>query len=103
MPDPALDPVVVAVVIAMSVATYATKAGGLWALRHVDVSPRLEAALGVLPGAIVVAIVGPELAAGGPAEWTAAGVVVLAMWRTENVLVALMAGVATVLLLRSLL
>jgi len=72
-------------------------------LGHIDVSPRLESALEVLPGAIVVAIVGPELAAGGPAEWIAACVVLLAMWRSENVLVALLAGVATVLLLRPLL
>ncbi|ACV49440.1 AzlD family protein [Halomicrobium mukohataei] len=102
MVDLALDPAVVAVVLAMSLVTYATKAGGLWVLGHVDVSPRLQSVLEVLPGAIVVAIVGPELATGGPVEWIAGGVVLLIMWRTENVLISLLAGIATVLVLRPL-
>lgn len=103
MIDFGLDPVVVGIILAMSLATYATKAGGLWLLGHIDVSPRLESALKILPGAIIVSIVGPELANGGPAEWSAAAVVLIAMRWTENVLVALLAGVATVLLLRALL
>ena len=103
MIDLHLDPFVVAVILGMSLATYATKAGGLWILNHVSVPPRLDSALEILPGAIVVAIVGPELVSGGPVEWIAAGIVLVVMWRTGNVLVALIAGVATVLLLRALL
>lgn len=95
-----LDAIVVAVVFGMAVVTYATKAGGLWLLGRVDLDERTEAALEVLPGAILVSIVAPELAAGGLAEWTAALVAGVAAWRTENLLVSLIAAIATLLVLR---
>ena len=97
-----LDPLVVGVVLAMAIATYATKAGGLWLLEHVELSDRLEAGLSVLPGAIVIAILGPQLADGGPAEWAAVGIVLVVMWRTRNILLALVAGVGSVVLFRAL-
>jgi len=96
------DPLVVAVILGMSVATYTTKAGGLWLLSHVNVSDRIESGLEILPGAIIISILGPELTSVGPAEWGAAVVVLLVMWRTENVLLALLSGVAAVLLLRGI-
>ena len=97
MTDPlALDPVVVGVVVAMAAATYLTKAGGFWVLTRVEVGDRVEAALSVLPGAIVVAVLGPKLAAGGPAEWLAGAVVAAVAWRTENIFLALIAGVGAV-------
>ncbi|MFC4436662.1 MULTISPECIES: AzlD family protein [Natrialbaceae] len=98
----ALEPIVVGVILAMAVVTYATKTGGLWLVNRIEVSDRLEAGLSVLPGAIVIAILGPELAAGGPAEWGAAGLVLIVMWRTESILLALGTGVAAVVLLRGL-
>ncbi|SEW03261.1 AzlD family protein [Natrinema salifodinae] len=97
----ALDPLVVGVIVAMTVVTALTKVGGLWLLRRIDVSERLEAGLSVLPGAIVIAILGPELAEGGPAEWAAAGVVLVVMWRTESILASLCAGVGAVVLFRT--
>ncbi|ELY92023.1 AzlD family protein [Natrinema altunense] len=96
-----LDPFVVAVIVGMSAATYVTKAGGLWLLGRINISDRTEAGLEMLPGAIIISILGPELTSGGPAEWGAAAVVLLVMWRSENVLVALLCGVAAVLLFRS--
>lgn len=96
------SPSVVAVILAMSFVTYLTKAGGLWLLGRVTVSPRLEAGLELLPGAVIISILGPTLVNGGPAEWGAALVVLGVMWRTENVLAALLAGVGAVLVFRSL-
>lgn len=94
-----LDPLVVGVVAAMAVGTYATKAGGLWLLGRVDLSDRAERGLEALPGAVVVAILGPELVAGGPTEWVAAGLVAVVAWRTGSVLAALVVGVGTVAVL----
>ncbi|MEM4781781.1 MAG: AzlD domain-containing protein [Halalkalicoccus sp.] len=91
-----LDPLVVGVILAMALVTFLTKVGGLWLLGRFEVSDRLEAGISVLPGAIVIAILGPELASGGPAEWAAAGLTLAVMWRTENILLALIAGVAGV-------
>lgn len=97
-----LDPFVVGVVLAMTVVTVAAKMGGLWLINRIGVSDRVEAGLSVLPGAVVIAILGPELAAGGPAEWGAAALVLLVMWRTENILIALCVGVGAVILFRGM-
>lgn len=96
-----LSPDVVAVVLAMAGVTYATKAGGLWALGRVEIPPRAETALEALPGGVVVAILAVELARGGPPEWAAAGLVAVVASRTERVLLALATGVGAVVLLRS--
>lgn len=98
-----LDPLVVGVILAMAVVTVVAKVGGIWLVRHVELSDRLEAGLDVLPGAIVIAVIGPELAAGGPAEWAAAAVVVVVMYRTESILLALVTGVVGVVGFRALL
>ena len=97
-----LDPLVVGVILGMAAITLVTKVGGLWVLSQFEVSDRLEAGITVLPGAIVVAILAPELAAGGPAEWAAAGAAGLVMWRTENILLTLCVGVAAVIAFRSI-
>lgn len=97
-----LDPLVVAVVLAMTAVTVFTKVGGIWLVRQVELSDRLEAGLTVLPGAIVIAVLGPELAAGGPAEWGAAGLVLVIMWRTESILLALCTGVVAIVTFRAI-
>lgn len=97
-----LDPLVAGVILAMAAVTFVTKVGGLWLLGRFEVSDRLESGISVLPGAIVIAILGPELAEGGPAEWTAAGLTLLVMWRTGNILFALVAGVVGVVAFRAL-
>jgi uncharacterized membrane protein len=96
-----LDPLVVGVVLAMAVVTFVTKIGGLWLLSRFEVSDRLESGISVLPGAIVIAILGPELTAGGPAEWAAGGLTLVVMWRTGNILLALIAGVVGVVAFRA--
>lgn len=100
-PALSLDPLVVGVILGMAGLTILTKVGGLWVLSQIEVSDRLEAAISVLPGAIVIAILGPELAAGGPAEWSAAGITGVVMWRSENILLSLCAGLGAVILFRS--
>ena len=98
-----LDPVVLFVILAMTAVTVVAKVGGIWLVRTVELSDRLEAGLTVLPGAIVIAVLAPELAAGGPAEWGAAGLVLVVMWRTESILLALCAGVVGVVAFRAIL
>lgn len=95
-----LDGLVVAVISAMAVVTYATKAGGLWLLGRIDLGDRTEAGLEALPGAIIVAIVAPELASAGPAEWAAAGTAAAVAIRTDNLLVSLIAAMGVLVVLR---
>ncbi len=103
MTDPlAVDPAVVAVILAMAAVTYATKAGGLWLVGRVDLSDRMEAGLDVLPGAVVVAFVAPVLATGGVPEWTAAAATVVVARKTGNLLLSLAVGVGVVLGMRTI-
>jgi uncharacterized membrane protein len=96
-----LDPSVVGVILVMGIATYVTKAGGLWLLGRVDVSDRVEAGLEVLPGAIVVSILGPTLVDAGSAGWSAAVVALLVAWKSESVLLTIIAGVGAVVFFRT--
>jgi uncharacterized membrane protein len=96
------DPITVSVILSMAVATYVTKVGGLWILSRVTVSERLEAGLDVLPGAIVISILAPEIVGGGPATWGGSLAVLLGAWLTDSDLLALVVGVGGVLLLRGI-
>jgi uncharacterized membrane protein len=96
-----LDPLVVGVIFLMAIVTYATKAGGLWLLGCVDVSDRVEAGLEVLPGAIIIWILGPTLVDAGPAGWSAAVVALLVAWKSESVLLTIVAGVGAVVFFRT--
>lgn len=49
-----------------------------------ELSDCAEVGLEALPGAITVAIVAPELAGGGPPEWTAAALAAAVAWKTDN-------------------
>jgi len=96
-----LDPTVVGVIAGMVVVTVIAKVGGLWLLSQFEVSDRFEAGITVLPGAIVVAILGPALVDGGPPEWGAALAAGVVMWRTENILFTLVVGVLAVVVFRA--
>jgi uncharacterized membrane protein len=90
-------------ILGMALVTYLTRAGGLWLMNFVTPSPRVEAWLRQIPGAVLVAIVAPTVLASSLAETLASLVTVLVAWRTKNVLVAMIVGVAAVWILRRLL
>jgi uncharacterized membrane protein len=93
---------VVLVVVAMALVTYATRAGGLWLMARVRPSPRLEAGLRHMPGAVLAALIAPLAWSGGAAERLALLVTALVAARSGNMLLALISGVASVWLLRML-
>lgn len=74
-----VSPAVLIVIAAMATVTYATRAAGLWLARRFQPSPRVEAALRHIPGAVLVSIVAPLVLSGGPAELIAAGVAAAVM------------------------
>lgn len=90
-------------ILGMALVTYATRAGGFWLMGLVTPSPRVEAWLRQIPGAVLVAIVAPTVLASSLAETLAALATVLVAIRTKNVLIAMLIGVATVALLRLIL
>lgn len=92
--------VALGVVLAMSLVTYATKAGGFWLLDRVSLPAGGRDALDTLPGGIVVAFLAVRLSHGGPLEWLAALLVLVVARRTGSVLAAMVVGVGALALLR---
>jgi len=92
---------VIAIVL-MPLATYATRAGGLWLASRFELSERAGAWLDQIPGAILVSLVAPAVLTGGPAEALAAVAVVLVAIRTGSLPAAMVVGVVAVVALRAL-
>src|SRR6266436_7580268 len=90
-------------ILGMALVTYLTRAGGLWLMSFVTPSPRVEAWLRQIPGAVLVAIVAPTVLASSLAETLAALASALVALRTKNVLVAMVVGVGAVWVLRMVL
>jgi len=89
--------------LAMAAVSYGIRVAGFLVGRRLQEHPRLSTALDQLPAAILIALVVPLLARGGPAEWlAAAAVAALARW-VDFLLVPLAAGVVAVVLLRGVL
>lgn len=88
--------------IALTAASFACRAAGFWLMGFVQPSARLQAALRAAPLAVMVGIVAPAAARGRPAELIALGVIAVVMRLTRSDLIASLAGVAAVGLLRQL-
>jgi uncharacterized membrane protein len=84
----------------MAVVTYACRAGGYWLMGRVTMSPRVEVGLTCLPGAVLVSLVAPAMAQEGIPGVCAVAVTAVAMRRTNNLLIAMVAGIGTVWLTR---
>ena len=97
------DTLALITILGMALVTYATRAGGFWLMGLVTPSPRIEAWLRQIPGAVLVAIIAPTVLASSLAETLAALASALVALRTKNVLVAMVVGVGTVWVLRMVL
>jgi branched chain amino acid efflux pump len=90
-------------ILAMAIATYATRSGGLWLMSRLPPSTWLEASLRHLPGALLISLVAPLALHDGLAGVLAGAVVAFVARRTGQILPALVVGVVLVALLRALL
>ncbi len=89
--------------LAMAAVSYGIRVAGFLVGGRMHEHPRLRAALDRLPAAILIALVVPLIAHGGPAEWLAAAVVAALAWYVDLLLIPLAAGVVAVVLLRGFL
>lgn len=91
----------IAIVLAMALAVYLTRAGGFWLIGRVPIGPRLSRMLAALPGAIIAATVAPLLAHGGISALVAAVSALAAMLALRNDFAAVLAGVGAAALARA--
>lgn len=89
-----LDPWVLATIVGMALATYATRAGGYLLFRAVRVPPVVRDALSYIPGALFVSYVVPALASGGLQQWVGAMATLVIMLATRQMAVAILGGTA---------
>lgn len=88
--------------IGLALAAYGCRAFGYWLMRFVAVTPRIEAALRAAPLAVMIGIVAPVARHGHAAEAVGLAVTLLAMRLFRQDLLAAIAGVAAVALVRNL-
>lgn len=96
------DPDFLLALLAMGAASYFCRAGGFFLMRFVAITPRLEAALKVLPLGVMIGIVAPAAVHGGIPEILGLIAVVALMKLTGNDFLAAIAGIAIVALARQI-
>lgn len=89
-----LDPMVLLAIAAMSLATYATRAGGYLLFRAIRPSAGVRAWLGYIPGTLFMAYVAPALAQGGWPQWSGAAAAIAIMLLTRQMSAAVLGGTA---------
>ena len=90
-----------AVLAAMTVAVYITRAGGYWLIGRINIGPRLRKMLDALPGAIIAATIAPLLVHGGLSALCAVTAALLAMMALRNDFAAVAAGLGAAALARA--
>ena len=85
----------------MALITYATRAGGLWVMDYVPLSPRVEAFLRHMASSVIVAIIVTTAWRGDIAMRFAIAVSVAVMLATRHTTAALAAGMAAAALFRA--
>ncbi len=88
--------------VCMAAATYLCRLGGVWLMDHLPPTPRTRRALQALPGSIIVSTVVPLGVMGGTAALIALGVAMFVMFKLRRDVLALVAGMVTVALLRQI-
>ncbi len=89
----------VSVIMALAVATYATRIGGYRLALRVQPSPFVEAFMTAMPGAIFAALVAPMVLVAGPPGWLSAAIGFIAMRLSGNFFLALTATMTVYLAL----
>jgi uncharacterized membrane protein len=90
----------VAVIAAMTIVVYFTRAAGFWLIGRFTIGPRLRRMLDALPGAVIAATITPLMIHGGVSAFAAVAAALLAVVTVRNDFAAVVAGVAVAALAR---
>jgi uncharacterized membrane protein len=93
------DPTLLAIAV-MTVAAALCRLSGFWFMGLIPITPRVEAALGAIPLAVMIGIMLPAVIKGGIAEALGLIAVFAAVRLKTNDLVATLAGLVVVALVR---
>ena len=96
-----VDPLTLAAIVVMAVATYFTRVAGFFVAGRLRLEGRAKAAFDAIPPAVLVAVIAPTALATGWPETVAAGVAAVAATRLP-ILATIALGVVAVVILRGL-
>jgi uncharacterized membrane protein len=85
---------VLAAILAMSAATFATRAGGYLVFRGFRPSEGIRLMLGYIPGTLFIAYVTPALADGGWPQWAGSAAAIGIMLASRQMAAAIFGGTA---------
>jgi uncharacterized membrane protein len=92
--------IALAAIVGMALVTYATRAGGVFLMGLVPITPRLESFLRSLSSSVLVALIVPAALKGDAASSAAVASAGLVMIATRSAIGAMIAGVAVAALWR---
>lgn len=96
------DALDILVIIGMAIATLLCRTSGYIIMGYVPLTPRVRRGLEALPGAVVVSLVVPAGLSAGISGLVGIAAAILAMWATRKDILALAAGVGSVIAVRAL-
>ncbi|WP_319410352.1 AzlD family protein [uncultured Cohaesibacter sp.] len=87
------------IIIGGALVTYLTRIGGHLILTRFDrIHPRVQAGLDAVPAAVLTTLVAPTVVAGGPNEWAAFVIAVVAGLRVSIIWMVIIGTVAVAIL-----
>ena len=87
-------------ILGMAAVTYAIRAGGFLIAARLPTTGFVALWMRNIPGAVLAALIAPELVKGGLAAWIAAAAATLVYLATRNVFATIVGGVLAIFLLR---
>lgn len=87
-------------ILGMAAVTYGIRAGGFLIASRLPSTGFVALWMRNIPGAVLAALIAPEVVEGGPAAWIAAGAATLVYLVTRNVFATIVGGVLAIFLLR---
>lgn len=87
-------------ILGMTAVTYAIRAGGFLIATRLPTTGFVALWMRNIPGAVLAALIAPEVLKGGPAAWLATVAATLVYLATRNVFATIVGGVLVIFLLR---
>jgi branched-subunit amino acid transport protein len=90
----------IVVILGMAAVTYAIRAGGFLIAERLPSTGFMALWMRNIPGAVLAALIAPDVLKGGPAAWMATAAATLVYFATRNVFATIVGGVLAMFLLR---
>jgi branched-subunit amino acid transport protein len=87
-------------ILGMAAVTYAIRAGGFLIAERLPAMGFMALWMRNIPGAVLAALIAPDVLKGGPDTWIATAAATLVYLATRNVFVTIVGGVLAMFLLR---